>query len=167
MHRACGPSPRRHALIVAFGVVEDGVELLGAEEERHELAGVVSRVHDHSAELDLHVELDVEREGEDCLAEVMVEPRELGEVGEVGVYVGAEALRAGVGVAGEALRERLHLEEEVALPQEPLGLLLVRQLEAAPSVFEVADLLDGADERQFPCCRPYPIVQRRVIEILS
>lgn len=75
--------------------------------------------------------LDVEREGENRLAEVVVEPRELGEVGEVEVDVGAEVLRAGVGVAGEALRERLHLEE-VALPQEPLGLPLVRQLEADP-----------------------------------
>ncbi|HIU05646.1 MAG TPA: hypothetical protein IAD14_09330 [Candidatus Coprousia avicola] len=96
---------------------------------------------------------DVEREGEDRLAEVVVEPRELGEVGEVEVDVGAEALRAGAGVAGEALRERLHLEEEVALPQEPLGLPLVRQLEADPSVLEVADLLVGVDERQSLRCR--------------
>ena len=97
--------------------------------------------------------LDVEREGEDRLAEVVVEPRELGEVVEVEVDVGAEVLRAGVGVAGEARRERLHLEEEVALPQESLGLPLVRQLEADPSVLEVADLLGGVDERPFPRCR--------------
>ena len=97
--------------------------------------------------------LDVEREGEDRLAEVMVEPRELGEVGEVEVDVGAEALRAGVGVAGEAPRERLHFEEEVALPQKSLGLPLVRQLEADPSVLEVVDLLGGVDERPFLCCR--------------
>ena len=96
--------------------------------------------------------LDVECEGEDCLAKVVVEPRELGEVGEVEVDVGAEVLRVGVGVAGEALRERLHLEEEVALSQEPLGLPLVCQLEADPSVLEVADLLGGADEWPFPCC---------------
>ena len=97
--------------------------------------------------------LDVEREGEDRLAEVVVEPRELGEVGEVEVDIGAEAFRVGVGVAGEALRERLHLEEEVAFPQEPLGLPLVRQLEADPSVLEVSDLLAGVNERPFPCCR--------------
>lgn len=65
--------------------------------------------------------LDAGREGGGRLAEVVVEPRELGEAGEVKVYVGAEALRAGAGVAGEAPRGRLHLEEEVALPQEPLG----------------------------------------------
>ena len=65
--------------------------------------------------------LDAGREGGGRLAEVVVEPRELGEAGEVEAYVGAEALRAGAGVAGEAPRGRLHLEEEVALPQEPLG----------------------------------------------
>lgn len=72
---------------------------LGVEEGRHELVGVVSCVHDHPVELDLHVVLDVECEGEDCLAKVVVEPRELGEVGEVEVDVGAEVLRVGVGVA--------------------------------------------------------------------
>lgn len=96
--------------------------------------------------------LDVEREGENRLAEVVVEPRELGEVGEVEVDVGAEVLRAGVGVAGEALRERLHLEE-VALPQESLGLPLACQREVHPSVLEVTDLRGGVDERPFPCCR--------------
>lgn len=72
---------------------------LGVEEGRHELVGVVSCVHDHPVELDLHVVLDVECEGEDCLAKVVVEPRELGEVGEVEVDVGAEVLRVGVVVA--------------------------------------------------------------------
>lgn len=84
---------------------------------------------------------------------MVVELRELGEVGEVEVDIGAEAFRVGAGVAGEALRERLHLEEEVALPQESLGLPLVRQLEADPSLLEVTDLLGGVDERPFPRCR--------------
>lgn len=84
---------------------------------------------------------------------MVVELRELGEVGEVEVDIGAEAFRVGAGVAGEALRERLHLEEEVALPQESLGLPLVRQLEADPSLLEVTDLLGGVDKRPFPRCR--------------
>ena len=66
-------------------------------------------------------------------------------------------LRVGVGVAGEARRECLHLEKEVALPQESLGLLLVRQLEADPSVFEVADLPNGVDERPSLCADPVRI----------
>ena len=97
--------------------------------------------------------LDIEREGEDRLAEMVVELREFGEVSEVEVDVGAVALRTRIGIAGEALRERLHLEEEVALPQEPLGFPFVHKLEANPSVLEVADLLGGIDEGAFPCCR--------------
>ena len=84
---------------------------------------------------------------------MVVESRELGEVGEVEVDVGAEALRAGIGIEGEALHECLHFEEEAALPQEPLGFPLVHKLEADPSVLEVVDLLGGVDERTFPCCR--------------
>lgn len=90
---------------------------------------------------------------------MVVEPRELGEVGEVEADVGAEVLRVGAGVAGETLRERLHLEEEFALPQESLGLPLVRQLEADPSLLEVTDLLGGIDERPFPRCRGVGIFQ--------
>lgn len=82
-----------------------------------------------------------------------------GEADEVEVDVGAQALRVGVDVVGEALRERLYLEEEVALPQEPLGLPFVRQLEADPSVLGVTDLLGGVNERPFPCCRGAGISQ--------
>ena len=120
---------------------------LMGEEEVEDLLPVGAVVHHGSVEMDLHVVLDVERNREDELAEMVVEPRELGEIGEVEVYVALVVLRRRVPVPREALREGFDLEEEVLVAKERDSVLGAHYVEADAPLREVGHLTLCRDER--------------------